>query len=327
MKENFSGRRVLITGGLGFIGSNLARRLAEEGARVHLVDCLVPEYGGNLFNIQGMEEKIRITRSDVGEPSIIEEAVRDQDYLFNLVGQTSHWDSMENPFPDLENNMRSQLVLLQACRRYNPAVKIVFASTRQIYGRPEYLPVDEKHPLNPVDINGIHKMAAEQYHLLYHRVWGLRTCALRLTNTYGPRMRVKDSRQTFLGEWIRSLIEGRPFEVWDGSQRRDFTYVEDAVDAFLAAAKKKETEGKVLNVGGDCNIPLKALAEMLVEVHGSGKFTMRAFPEERRSIDIGDYYADSTQIQSLLGWRPRTLLKEGLKRTLSFYRENLTHYL
>ena len=327
MKENFSGRRVLITGGLGFIGSNLARRLAEGGARVHLVDCLVPEYGGNLFNIQGMEEKIRITRSDVGEPSIIEEAVRDQDYLFNLVGQTSHWDSMENPFPDLENNMRSQLVLLQACRRYNPAVKIVFASTRQIYGRPEYLPVDEKHPLNPVDINGIHKMAAEQYHLLYHRVWGLRTCALRLTNTYGPRMRVKDSRQTFLGEWIRSLIEGRPFEVWDGSQRRDFTYVEDAVDAFLAAAKKKETEGKVLNVGGDCNIPLKALAEMLVEVHGSGKFTMRAFPEERRSIDIGDYYADSTQIQSLLGWRPRTLLKEGLKRTLSFYRENLTHYL
>jgi UDP-glucose 4-epimerase len=253
--------------------------------------------------------------------------IRGQDYLFNLAGQTSHQDSMEDPHTDLEINCRAQLTILEACRRYNPAVRIVFASTRQIYGRPERLPVDETHLLRPVDVNGINKMAGEWYHVLYNNVYGLRASALRLTNTYGPRMRVKDARQTFLGVWIRAIVEGKPFEVWEGQQLRDFTYVDDAVDAFLLAAASDEASGQVMNLGGDRVISLKDLADLLLEVNGGGKYTIRSFPPERKRIDIGDYYADFSRARSLLGWQPRVRLEEGLARTLAFYRRHLGRYM
>lgn len=235
-KERVKGSKVLITGGLGFIGSSLACRLVDLGADVTLVDSLIPEYGGNLFNISGIEEKVSVNISDVRDEHSMKYLVQGQDYLFNLAGQTSHMDSMQDPFTDLEINAKSQLFILEACRKYNPDIKIVFASTRQIYGKPEYLPVDEKHPLRPVDINGVNKLAGEWYHLLYNNVHGIRASVLRLTNTIGPRMRVKDARQTFLGIWIRLLVDGKPFEVWGGNQLRDFTYVDDAVDAFLMVA-------------------------------------------------------------------------------------------
>src|SRR5690349_7046956 len=228
----FQGKRILITGGLGFIGSNLARRLVEQGADVLLLDSLVPEYGGNPFNLAGVEDKVRINISDVRDAFSVSYLVQDRDYMFNLAGQTSHVDSMDDPYTDLEINCRAQLSILEACRKYNPAIKVVFASTRQIYGKPESLPVNEDHLLRPVDVNGINKMAGEWYHTLYNNVFGITTCALRLTNSYGPRMRVKDARQTFLGTWIRLLMEGKPFEVWGGQQLRDFTYVDDVVDAL-----------------------------------------------------------------------------------------------
>jgi len=320
-------KRVLITGGLGFIGSNLARRLVELGASVTLVDSLIPEYGGNLFNIRGLESKVRVNISDVRDEHSMKYLVQGQDYLFNLAGQTSHLDSMRDPYTDLEINCRAQLSILEACRNCNPAVKVIFASTRQIYGKPERLPVDEAHLLRPVDVNGINKMAGEWYHILYNNVYGIRACALRLTNTYGPRMRVKDARQTFLGVWIRLLLQGQPFEIWDGNQRRDFCYVEDAIDAFLLAAIKNEADGQVFNVGGDSVVSLKELGNMLTRIHGRGEYVLREFPPERKRIDIGDYYADYRRIESVLGWKPRVSLAEGLQEALAYYQNNLSQYI
>src|ERR1051326_2812520 len=317
MTNMFQHKKVLITGGLGFIGSNLARRLVNIGAEVVLVDSLVPEYGGNRFNIAGVEDKVQVNISDVRDEHSMRYLVQKQDYLFNLAGQTSHLDSMNDPYTDLEINCRSQLSILEACRKYNPNIKIVFASTRQIYGKPDYLPVDENHLLRPVDVNGINKMAGEWYHILYNNVYGIRACALRLTNTIGPRMRIKDARQTFLGVWIRLLVEDQSFEVWGGEQLRDFTYVDDAVDAFLLAARSEKANGQVFNLGGDRVVSLKDLAELLIKANGGGEFAVRDFPCDRKRIDIGDYYADFTQIQSVLGWSPKVSLPDALAHTLA----------
>jgi len=325
-KMDFFHKKVLITGGLGFIGSHLARRLVGLDAKVTLVDNLVPECGGNLFHIKGLEDKANVNVSDVYDARSMHSLIKDQDYLFNLAGQTSHMDSMEDPEHDMEINCRAQLSLLESCRKHNRDVKIVFASTRQIYGKPDHLPVDEKHLLRPVDVNGIHKIAGEGYHILYNNVYGIRACALRLTNTYGPYMRIKDARQTFLGLWIKKVLEGKPFEVWGGEQRRDFTYVDDAVEAFLLAAASEEANGKVFNLGGCEVMNLRDLAHLLVEVNGKGAFETQTFPEDRKRIDIGDYYADDRSIRGALGWEPKIFLREGLTRTLAFFREHLEHY-
>ena len=326
-KNIFADRRVLITGALGFIGSNLALRLAELGAQVLAVDSLIPEYGGNLFNIAGLEDRVQVNISDVRDAHSMRYLVQGQDFLFNLAGQTSHMDSMNDPDADLEINCRAQLSILEACRKYNPAIKLVFASTRQLYGKPDYLPVDEKHLLRPVDVNGINKMAGEWYHILYNNVYGIRSCALRLTNTYGPRMRIKDARQTFLGVWIRLAVEGKAFEVWEGHQLRDFTFVDDAVEAFLLAAASEKSNGEIFNLGGESVVSLKELADLVVKVNGGGEYLTRTYPADRKRIDIGDYYADFGRIHSTLGWQPRTDLREGLRRTLEFYREHLAKYL
>ncbi len=323
----FDGARVLITGGLGFIGSNLARRLLEAGAEVVLLDSMAPEYGGNLFNIDGIESRVKVNISDVRDPHSMRYMVQGHDYLFNLAGQTSHLDSMLDPFTDLDINCGAQLSILEACRKYNPTVRVIFASTRQIYGKPDYLPVDETHLLRPVDVNGINKMAGEWYHILYNNVFGIHGCSLRLTNTYGPRMRVRDARQTFLGVWLRLVVEGQPFEVWEGRQLRDFTYVDDAVQALMLAALDKNSAGCVFNVGGDSVISLLDLARLLVELNGGGEFEQKSFPEDRKHIDIGDYYADDKLIRSVLGWAPRVALRDGLARTLAYYREYLEHYV
>jgi len=324
----YRGKRVLITGGLGFIGSNLARVLVRHGARVTLIDSLIPEYGGNRRNLAGIEGDVTVNVSDVRDHHSLPIFVRDQDVLFNLAGQTSHMDSMTDPATDLEINCRAQLSILEACRKHNPGIRIVFASTRQIYGRPDYLPVDEQHPLRPVDVNGVNKLAGEQYHLLYSQVHGIRSTVLRLTNTIGPRMRIKDARQTFVGVWLKAVCEGRPFEVWGGEQLRDFTYVDDAVEAFLVAAAREEATGKIFNIGGVERISLRQLAEALVEIAGDkASFVVREFPAERKKIDIGDYYSDGSLIAQLLGWKPRTPIRTALRRTFAYYRRELSHYL
>jgi len=316
----FGGVRALITGGLGFIGSHLARRLLHMGADVTIVDSLIPEYGGNFFNIHDIRDRVSVNITDVRDSHAIEYLVQNKDYVFNLAGQTSHLDSMLDPKTDLDINAGAQLSILEACRKHNRGVKIVFASTRQIYGRPKYLPVDEKHPIHPVDVNGINKLAGEWYHLLYNDVYGIRASALRLTNTYGPGMRVRDARQTFLGIWIRNLIQGKAIQVFgDGLQVRDFNYVDDVVDALLAAAPTTATGGQVFNLGSEQVVSLKWLAEKLVALHGSGKFETVPFPPDRKAIDIGDYYSDFSKIRDAVGWAPKVGLEEGLMRTLEYF--------
>lgn len=326
-ESRFSDKHVLITGGLGFIGSNLARKLVNMGATVTLVDSLVPLYGGNVANIADIADKVTVNISDVRDSHSMQYLVQGKDFLFNLAGQTSHMDSMQDPFTDLEINCKAQLSILEACRHHNPKIRMVYASTRQFYGKPEYLPVDEKHPLKPVDINGIHKLAGEWYHTLYSKVYDMNACSLRLTNTYGPGMRIKDARQTFVGIWIRLILEGKPFEVWEGHQKRDFTYVDDAVDAMLLAATHDQATGQAFNLGGLEIVSLNELADLLIKAHGSGELIHKSYPENRKRIDIGDYYADDQRIRTALGWEPRIALLEGLTQTLAYYRQHMQAYL
>jgi UDP-glucose 4-epimerase len=323
----FAGVKVMITGGLGFIGSTLALRLVERGAVVLVVDSLVPDYGGNLANIAGFADRLRVNIADLRDRHALRVLIPGHDVIFNLAGQIGHLDSMTDPATDLDINVVAQLGLLELCRELNPAARIVYASTRQIYGRPDRLPVDESHPLRPVDVNGINKMAGEAYHMLYHRVHGLPIVSLRLTNTYGPRMRIRDARQTFVGIWLRRVLEDGCFEVWEGEQRRDLTFVEDVVDALLAAASVPAAIGQVFNIGGPPPVSLTELAELLVALAGTGRFERKHFPDERKRIDIGDYWADDRRFRAATGWAPRVDLREGLSRSIAYYRAHLTAYL
>lgn len=328
-RRAFEGKRVLITGGLGFIGSNLARALVPLGADVLLVDSLIPDYGGNFFNIDGIESDVTVNIADVRDANGIRYLVRDRDFLFNLAGQVSHIDSMVDPMTDLEINCRSQLSILEACRHVNPAIRIVFASTRQIYGKPIELPVTEDHILRPTDVNGINKTSGEMYHHVYADVYGLRTTSLRLTNTYGPRQLMKHNRQGFAGWFIRQVVLGEKIQLFgDGEQKRDFNFVDDAVDAFLLAAVSPAAEGEIFNLGAKPPASLRDFVELLYEVAGEEPtYELVPFPEDRRRIDIGDFYADYGKIERTLGWTPRTSLRDGASRTIEFYREHIQHYL
>lgn len=323
----FRGVSVLVTGGMGFIGSNLAATLVKAGAHVTILDNMLPGHGGNPRNIAGLEGSLTVLQQDVRDQNALRDAVCGKKYLFNLASQTGHLDSMNDPLLDLDINVIAQLTMLEICRCSNPNIKIVFTSTRQVYGRPEYLPVDEEHPVRPVDVNGINKLAAEMYHTLYDRIYGLRSTILRLTNTYGPRMRIKDARQMFLGVWIRSVLENKPFEVWDGQQKRDFNYVDDVVEAILLSASTEAADGKTFNLGSPEAISLETLAETLIAINKHGSYELRSFPAERKRIDIGDYFADYSHMKATLGWMPRVGLEEGLERTLSYYRNELQQYL
>jgi UDP-glucose 4-epimerase len=327
LRPAFAGARALITGGVGFIGSALASRLVSLGSDVTLADILASNSGANLHNIAAIENGVRVEIVDVRDTEKLGSLLPGLDYVFNLAGQTSHLESMTNPLTDLDVNCRAQLTFLESCRTVNPGVIVVFASTRQVYGRPDYLPVDERHPARPPDVNGINKLAGEFYHILYHNVYGMRTAVLRLTNTYGPGMRIKDARQTFIGIWLRCVLEGQAFEVWGGEQRRDFTYVDDVVDAFLLAAAEPGAKGRVFNVGGNGALKLTELAELLVAANGGGNFVVRSFPPERQRIDVGDYEADDKLFRKTTGWEPVIGIREGLTRSLAYFRENLAYYV
>jgi UDP-glucose 4-epimerase len=324
----YRGRRVMVTGGLGFIGSNLARQLVELGADVLLVDSLIPDYGGNLFNIDGFADRLHVNIADIRQQSTMNYLVRDRAVIFNLAGQVSHIDSMREPYTDLEVNCRSQLTILEACRNYNPSVKVVFAGTRQVYGRPDSLPVTEAHLVRPTDVNGINKAAGENYHLVYNNVFGVRACSLRLTNVYGPRQLIKHNRQGFIGWFIRTAIEDQTIQIYgDGSQLRDLVFVDDAADAFLRAGALDECNGEVFNIGGIQPISLRDLATELVEVAGSGRVEFISWPSEKKAIDIGSFYADSSKFVRTTGWQAAVRLGDGLRRTVDFYRRHITHYL
>jgi len=327
-RDFYRGRRVLITGGLGFIGSNLAHQLVDLGAEVLLVDAMIPDYGGNLFNIAGLEDRLRVNIGDVRNESAMDILVRDRQIIFNLAGQVSHVDSMRDPFTDLDINCRAQLSMLEACRKFNPTVKVIFAGTRQVYGKPDHLPVDEKHLVRPIDVNGVNKAAGEYYHLLYNNAFGVRACSLRLTNVYGPRQLIKHNRQGFIGWFIRLAMEGKEIQIFgDGSQMRDFVYVDDAADAFLRAGACDSCDGEVFNVGGTQPISHRDLVQLLLEVTGTGSVTYVPWPPEKKQIDIGSFYSDSTKFRASTGWTPRVALREGFQRTIAYYRAHMAEYL
>jgi len=324
---DFRGKKILITGGLGFIGSNLAIRLAKYGVDVTIVDSLIPDYGGNLFNIEEIKDKVHVNIADVRDRSSMNYLVRGKDYIFNLAGQVSHIDSMVDPFTDLEINCVSQLSILEACKNYNKDVKIVYAGTRQQYGKPNYLPVDENHLVQPTDVNGINKMAGEWYHILYCRVYGIRTTSLRITNTYGPRLLMKHNRQGFAGWFIRQVIDSERIKIFgDGSQVRDFTYVDDVVEAILLAATNEKADGDFFNLGSLEHISLLEFVKLLIELNGLGSYEIVPFPEDKKKIDIGSFYSDYSKIKNTLGWEPTVSLREGLKKTIEYYKKYKSYY-
>lgn len=324
---SYADKQVLITGGAGFIGSNLAIRLAECGARVTVMDSMLPEYGGNLFNLEPVHGDIAINFSDMRDKHSLSYLVQGKDYIFNLAGQVSHQDSMIDPLMDMEINVKAQLVLLEACRKNNPETVIVYASTRQFYGIPEYLPVDERHPINPPDVNGINKYAGEQYHTLYNRVHGLKTVSLRLTNTYGPRLLIKNARQGFIGWFINRVITGETIQLFGGGEQlRDFNHVDDVVDAFLAAAQTPACYGNYFNLSGE-KASLYDVAQMLVTAGGNGSIERIPFPEERKKIDIGSFWGCSHAFSERTGWQASTTLKDGLVSTCDYYAKHSSHYL
>jgi UDP-glucose 4-epimerase len=323
---SFRGKNVLITGGIGFIGSNLAIRLVNEGANVTILDSMLDEYGANVFNINDVKNEVQINFSDMRDEHSLRYLVKNKDYIFNLAGQVSHQDSMRDPFMDLEVNVKAQLSLLETCRKYAPETIIVFSSTRQIYGKPQYLPVDEKHPLSPPDVNGINKLAAENYHVLYTKVYGLNTVSLRLTNTYGPRQLIKNARQGFIGWFVNRAIQGETIQLFGtGEQVRDFNYVDDVVNAFCIAALNKNLYGQVYNLSGE-KASLKQVAELLIKYSGKGDLKIVPFPDERKKIDIGDFYGNSDKLYQVSGWQANVALKDGLKKMIEFYKLYKEHY-
>lgn len=317
-----------MTGGLGFIGSNLALALAAAEADVTVVDSLVPRHGGNVHNLAGAPRPITVIEADIGDGGAVRDVAAASDVVFNLAGQVSHIDSMNDPLFDLDMNARSQFGFLETLRAVNPEAVVVFTSTRQVFGRPRYLPVDEEHPVSPVDVNGITKLAAEQLHLLYASLYGLRASAIRLTNVYGPRQRLRDDFQGFLPIFVRRALRGETIKVFgDGSQERDCLYVDDVVECLLLAAASPDAVGEVFTVGNDERLQLRAIAEAVVNAAGRGRLELVPWPPDRDAIDIGSYFGDSSKAKRILGWSPRTGLVEGMARTVGFYRAHLTAYL
>jgi len=326
MENYFKNKKILITGGLGFIGSTLAHRLAKIEADIYLIDSLIPEYGGNNFNINGIESKVKVNIADVRDKHSMDYLVKDKDIIFNLAGTLSHIDSMNDPFTDLEINCMSQLSILESCRKNNRDIKIIFAGTRGQYGKADHLPVDEKHLMHPTDVNGINNIAGESYHILYNNIYGIRAVSLRLTNTYGPRHQMKHHKQGIINWFIRQLIEEQTIKLYgDGKQIRDINYVDDVVEALLLVACNEKADGEVFNLGG---IPknLIDLVETMIDVYGKGNYELIPFKDDLKKIEIGDYVANFEKIKNTAGWQPKISLEEGLRSSFDYYEKYRNHY-
>ena len=321
-------KRILITGGLGLVGSQLAHSLVLQGAKVIILDCLNPEYGANLFNVESIKNEIEIIIGDIRDKIVIDSLLIKVDIVFHLAAQTSHVGSMKDPYSDYEINSLATVNILETIRHRNPNARFVFASTRQIYGKPQYLPVDEEHPIQPVDVNGINKYSSELLINLYHKIYKIKTTILRLTNTYGPGMRIKDAKQTFLGIWIKHLLQGKPINVYgDGNQLRDFNYVEDVVLALLKVVISNLAIGKTYNIGCEKSHRLIDIADMMCSLESNSTYLLQEFPKDRKMIDIGDFYSDISLIKNDLNWVPNMDINNGLIKTINYYEKNLEHYL
>ena len=323
----YKNKNILITGGLGFIGSTIARRLVGIAKEITLVDSLIPQYGGNLFNIDGIQDKVNVNIADVRDEASMNALVKDKHFLFNMAGTLSHIDSMTDPYTDLEINCRSQLTILEACRKNNRDIKIVLAGTRGEYGRIQTSPVDESHPLHPTDVNGINKIAGGLYHLVYNNAYGIRSASIRLTNTYGPRHQMRHSKQGYLNWFLRLAMEDKDITIYDnGTPKRDFIYVDDAVEAFLMVCASDKTNGEFYNLGSGEGVSILESAEAVIKAAGSGSIKHVEYPKDKKAIEIGDFIADYSKIEKLLGWHPTVSFEKGLNISYEFYKKNQVHY-
>ena len=326
MEDYFKNKKILITGGLGFIGSTLAHQLVKMDSDICIVDSLIPDYGGNRYNINGIDDKVKINIADVRDKHSMDYLVKGKDIIFNLAGTLSHIDSMKDPFTDLEINCRSQLSILESCRKNNRDVKIIFAGTRGQYGKVDRLPVDENHLMHPTDVNGINNIAGESYHILYNNIYGIRAVSLRLTNTYGPRHQMKHPKQGIINWFIRQLIDGQTIKLYgNGKQIRDINYVDDVVEALLLVACNEKTNGEVFNLGGTPK-NLIDLVKIMIDIYNKGNYELVPFKEDLKKIEIGDYVANYDKIKKTIGWKPKVPLEEGLRLTFDYYEKNKRYY-
>ena len=326
-EKAFEGKRVLVTGGLGFIGSNLTARLVGLGGKVTVMDNMMPRLGGNLFNVKEIADRIHINFSDVRDSHSMDYLVKDQAYIFHLAGQVNHVDSIRNPIQDLDINCRGTLVLLESCRKVNPEVKIIFAGTRGEYGSSVTLPVAEDHPTNPKGIYAVTYLSAEKMILVYQDVHKIQGACLRITNTYGPRHQMAHDEYGVLNWFIRKAIDDEPIPVFgDGRILRDFLFVDDLVNCFLKAATCKKAYGEVFNVGTGVPVNFVELAEKIVQIAGTGKVAFTEFTQERKEVEPGDYYTNISKIRRIVNWEPETSLEEGLRKTIAFYRKYKKEY-
>jgi UDP-glucose 4-epimerase len=325
--DEYRRKKVLVTGGLGFIGSNLAISLVQAGASVTIVDSLEPSCGANEFNIEPIKADVELVRGDVRDRDLMRQLVRGRDFVFSLAGSVSHIESMQDPFKDLQLNCVGPLTVLEACREVNRETRIVYSGTRQAYGRPQSLPLVETHPLNPVDINGVNKLAGETYHRIYHDAYGMNTVSLRLVNTYGPRQLVRHARQGFAGWFIRKAIDGNEIQIYgDGQQLRGFNFVDDVSVALMTAGIRENTFGQAFNLGGQEPFTLECFVKLLLKTTGRGSYRKVPFPEDKKAIDIGSVFSSWARFHETTGWSPQVSLEEGLKRTVDYYQRYHAHY-
>lgn len=323
----YNGKNILITGGLGFIGSNLAIKLVKLGAKVTLLDAMIPDYGGNLFNIEPIKDMVTVNFSDIRDENSINYLVRDKDYIFHLAGQVSHVLSLSNPFLDIDINIRGTAILMEACRKYNPRVKIVYTGTRGQYGSVAKLPVNENAPTNPKGIYEISNLTAEKIMRVYNDNFDIRCVLLRLTNTYGPRFQMKNNHYGVVNWFIRLAIDENTIKVFgDGQLKRDFLYVDDCVDALLMSAVNENLYGEIFNVGVDKPTTFIELAKLIIRIAGSGKWEFAPFSLERKALEPGDFYSDITKIKEAIGWYPKISLEDGLKATVDYYKRYKQYY-
>ena len=323
----FAGKRVLITGGLGFIGSSLAHALADVGARVTILDALLPTYGGNRANLHGLEGTVTVHDGDIRNADLVRELVRDQDFIFNLAGQVSYLDSMRDPFLDVDMNCVGHLRVLEAVRELNPSAKVLFSSSRLVYGKILTTPVDESHPTNPLSLYGVHKLTAEKYYRIYYDTHGIRSAILRIPNPYGPRQQMKHAKYSIVGWFVRQAMEGKTIEIYgDGTQERDYLYISDIVDAFLRVAASEQTNGEVYNIGTHERVRFIDMVDTILDVVGSGNKVHIPWPEHYERNETGNYIADTRKIEAAVGWRARVPLRTGIEEMVKYYREHKEQY-
>ena len=326
-RTEFVGRNILITGGLGFIGSHLAIKLVELGAHVTLVDAMVPDYGGNLFNIEPVKDKVIVNFCDIRDANAMNYLVKGQDYIFHLAGQVCHVMSLTNPFPDIDINIKGTAIVMEACKRHNPEAKVIYTGTRGQYGSSVKLPVSEDAPTNPKGIYEISNLTAEKIIKVYCDVHGIDCVLLRLTNTYGPRAQMRHSRYGVVNWFVRLAVDDETIKVFgDGQILRDFLFVDDCVEALLMSAVCQPAMGEIFNVGVDKPTKIVELAETIVRVAGSGRWEFAPFTPERKAQEPGDFYSDISKIRRVIGWQPKTSLEEGLRRTIEYYRRYKDNY-